>query len=245
MTSWFYLPENGVAESGDERARNDTKKRKIDQSEKDRYFALDPLSGVPYFLVMPLENVEKLKRDIVFQEQLRGHTYTFHSTWGLFNPKRVDEGSRLLLDRLEVAANATCLDIGCGYGPIGLVLARLAPEGLVHMVDKDFVAVDYARKNAALNRLSNCQIYLSNGFGQVPALRFDTIVSNLPAKAGNEMLSIILHEARDHLREGGRFYVVTISGLKDYIKRNFREVFGNYKKVKQGKTYTVSLAVRE
>ena len=69
--------------------------------------------------------------------------------------------------------------------------------------------------------------------------------ASLPAKAGNEMLSIILHEARDHLREGGRFYVVTISGLKDYIKRNFREVFGNYKKVKQGKTYTVSLAVRE
>ena len=86
---------------------------------------------------------------------------------------------------------------------------------------------------------------LSNGFGQVPALRFDTVVSNLPAKAGNEMLSIILHEARDHLREGGRFYVVTISGLKGYIKRNFREIFGNYKKVKQGKTYTVSLAVRE
>ena len=194
---------------------------------------------------MPSENLQKLKQDIVFKEQLRGHIYTFHSTWGLFNPKRVDEGSRLLIDHLEVEADATCLDIGCGYGPIGLALARLAPEGAVHMVDKDFVAVDYACKNAALNHLSNCQIYLSNGFSQVPAIRFDTIVSNLPAKAGNEMLSIILHEARDHLREGGQFYVVTISGLKDYIKRNFREVFGNYKKVKQGKTYTVSLAVRE
>ena len=194
---------------------------------------------------MSPEKLEKLKQDIVFEEKLRGHTLTFHSTWGLFNPKRVDEGSRLLIDRVEVAADATCLDIGCGYGPIGLVLARLAPKGVVHMVDKDFVAVDYARKNAALNRLSNCQIYLSNGFGQVPTLRFDTIVSNLPAKAGNEMLYIIVTEARERLQKGGQLYVVTISGLKDYIKRNFREIFGNYKKVKQGKTYTVSLAVRE
>ena len=194
---------------------------------------------------MPPEKLEKLKQDIVFEEKLRGHTLTFHSTWGLFNPRRVDEGSHLLINHLQVAPDATSLDIGCGYGPIGLTLARLSPQGTVHMVDKDFVAVDYACKNAALNHIHNCRIYLSNAFDQVPDMRFDTVVSNLPAKAGNEMLYIIVTEARERLQKGGQFYVVTISGLKDYIKRNFREVFGNYKKVKQGKTYTVSLAVRE
>ena len=194
---------------------------------------------------MSAPDLDRLKQDIVFAETLRGHPYTFHSTWGLFNPRHVDEGTRLLVNHVDVAPDALCLDLGCGYGPVGLVLAHLAPTGTVHMVDRDFVAVDYARKNAELNGLRNCQIYLSNAFSHVPELDFDLIVANLPAKSGNEMLSIILHGARERLRPGGRFYVVTISGLKDYIKRNFREVFGNYRKVKQSKTYTVSLAHRE
>jgi len=194
---------------------------------------------------MSTPHLEKMRRDIVFAETLRGHHLTFHSTWGLFNPKRVDEGSRLLIDHIQVAPDNLSLDVGCGYGPIGLTLARLCPQGQVHMVDKDFVAVEYARKNAAVNGVDNGQIYLSNGFSHVPDLHFDNILSNLPAKVGNELLSIIMHDARARLKPGGRFYVVTISGLKEYVKRTFREIFGNYKKVKQGKSYTVALAIRE
>ena len=69
--------------------------------------------------------------------------------------------------------------------------------------------------------------------------------ANLPAKAGNEMLSLVIHGDRDRLAPGGCFYVVTIAGLKEYIKRNFKEVFGNFEKVKQGKTFMVSVARRE
>lgn len=194
---------------------------------------------------MTLADLDRLRQDIVFEERLRGRSFTFRTTWGLFNPKRVDAGSRLLVERVQVGDGDQILDIGCGYGPVGLVLATLCPQGQVHLVDKDFVAVEYARKNAACNHLDNCRIYLSNAFSHVPDVRFDTIVSNLPAKVGNELLTLIMHDARNHLKPGGRFYVVTISGLKEYVKRNFREIFGNYTKVKQGKTYTVALAVRE
>ena len=194
---------------------------------------------------MQEEQLRKLREDIVFEAQVRGQSLRFHSTWGLFNPKGVDAGSRLLIERIAAAPDATCLDLGCGFGPIGLALARLCPQGMVHMVDRDFVAVDYARKNAEVNGLTNCRVYLSNGFSQVPPMRFDTIASNLPAKAGNEMLSLIMHGAREHLRPGGSFYVVTIAGLKDYVKRTFGEVFGNYEKVKQGKTHLVSVARRQ
>ncbi|KKL77140.1 hypothetical protein LCGC14_2037850, partial [marine sediment metagenome] len=112
------------------------------------------------------------------------------------------------------------------------------------MVDKDFVAVEHAKANAARHGLGNCQAYLSNAFSHVPDIRFDNIVSNLPANVGREMLYIILSGARDHLVPGGRLVVVTIVGLRKYIKRNFLEVFGNYEKVKQGKTYAVALAVK-
>jgi 16S rRNA G1207 methylase RsmC len=190
-------------------------------------------------------NLEKFKQDIVFEEHLRGHRLVFHTTWGLFSPRGVDAGSRLLIDYLEVEEEATCLDLGCGYGPLGLTLARLAPRGEIHLVDKDFIAVEYAAKNARLNQLPHCRVYLSNGFSHVPAVPFDLIVSNLPAKVGSELLYILLAEARERLVPGGRLYVVTIAGLKEYIRRTLRQLFGNYTKVKQGRTHAAAVAIRE
>jgi len=75
-------------------------------------------------------------------------------------------------------------------------------------------------------------------------MEFDNIVANLPAKVGKELLYIILSDARAHLKPGGQIVVVTISGLKEFIKRNLKEVFGNYKKLKQGREHTVARAVK-
>jgi len=190
-------------------------------------------------------NTAHLRQDIVFHESLRGIDFVFRSTWGLFSPKAVDEGTRLLIERMEVRPSDKCRELGCGYGPIGLAMATLAQAGTVYMVDKDFVAVEYARKNAALNGLSHCKVFLSNGFSAVPPVEFDVIASNLPAKAGNELFYLMFADARERLSQGGRLYVVTISGLKDFIKRVFREIFGNYEKIKQGRAYTLALAVKE
>ncbi|MCU7915586.1 MAG: methyltransferase [Candidatus Thiodiazotropha sp. (ex Gloverina cf. vestifex)] len=192
------------------------------------------------------ETLNKLRQDITIEANLAGEALSFHSTWGIFSPRDIDEGTRLLVDRLEIQPTDNCLDLGCGYGPIGLFMARRAPQGQTLMVDKDFMAVEYANANAKRNGLDNAQASLSNGFDHIdPALRFDIIASNIPAKVGKEMLSLILHDARQRLNPGGRLYVVTINGLRQYMKRNLNEVFGNYEKLKQGKTYTVALACRD
>jgi 16S rRNA (guanine1207-N2)-methyltransferase len=188
--------------------------------------------------------LRSLREDLVFEELLRGHRFRFHSTWGLFSPRQVDEGSKLLIEHLELNPDDDCLDLGCGYGPIGLSMAALAPAGKTLMVDKDFVAVEYAGKNAALNHLSNCKAILSNGFSRVGLRSFDVIASNLPAKTGKEMLYLYLYDALEHLASGGRVYLVTITGLRRFIQRAAHEVFGNYTKVKQGRSYTVALAVK-
>ena len=188
------------------------------------------------------EYLRKIRQDIVFSDTLRGEKLDFHTTWGLFSPKSVDEGSRLLLDHLEVTADDDTLDLGCGYGPLGLTLARLAPQGISVLVDKDFVAVEYSKKNAILNNLKNVDIFLSNGFDQIAKRKFDLIVSNLPAKTGKELYYLYFYDALMRMNSGGRFYVVTISGLRQFIQRAFLEVFGNYEKVKQGQRYTVALA---
>src|SRR5258706_14931528 len=114
-----------------------------------------------------MQNSKALRTDIVFTAKLRGHALTLHSTWGLFSHKQVDEGSGLLLDQLKIEPDASILDLGCGYGALGLTAAKLAPRGTVDLVDKDFVAVEYAERNAKLNGLNNARAYLSNGFDQV------------------------------------------------------------------------------
>ena len=193
--------------------------------------------------VLTQADLSKLRSDIVFNTTLKGHSMEFHSTWGIFSPREIDKGTQLLLDHIEIDRSDTCIDLGCGYGPLGLVMAAEADLGRVHLIDKDFVAVDYTQKNAGLNHLDNVEVYLSNGFSAVPEdTRFDVVVSNLPAKAGKELFYLYFYDARSRMKPGSRIYVVTINGLRQFIKRVFGEVFGNYSKLKQGKDYTVSMA---
>lgn len=193
-----------------------------------------------------MATIEELKRDLHIEANLAGKDLKFATTWGIFSPREIDSGTDLFMKYLEIKSDEVALDIGCGYGPIGLAIAANAPQGSVHMVDKDFVAVDFANKNAKLNGLKNAKAYLSNGLSAVPKdIQFTTVVSNIPAKVGKEMLSILLHDTHRQLAPGGQFVVVTINGLRQYMKRNFMEVFGNYEKVKQGKDYTVSRCIKQ
>ena len=193
------------------------------------------MADIPY--------TQSLHDDIRFEAELCGQTLQFASTWGIFSPREIDEGTALLLKYLEIKPNDDCFDLGCGYGPIGLTMAKLAPQGQTLMVDKDFMAVEYSNKNAALNKLPNAKAMLSNGFQHIDKnLRFDVIASNIPAKVGKEMMSILLHDMQRHLKPGGRVYLVTINGLREYMKRNLKDTFGNFDKLKQGAAYTVSYA---
>ena len=187
-------------------------------------------------------SIDELRRDLVWDTTVRGHTLELRTTWGLFSPRELDAGSRLLLEHVPVEPGDDVLDLGCGYGPLGLWIAKLAPDGSALLVDKDFVAVEYARLNAAANDISHVEAQLSNGFGEIGDRQFDLIVSNLPAKAGNELYTLWFHDARARLRPGGRLVVVTISGPRKFIRRAFEEEFGGYEKLKQGRTHTVSLA---
>ena len=193
---------------------------------------------------MTEEYLQRIRGDNVFSANLCGHELTFHTTWGIFSPKEIDEGTQLLLRHIEIKPTDDCFDLGCGYGPIGLALAKSAPQGQTLMVDKDFMAVEYANKNARLNGIGNAEAMLSNGFQHIGERRFDLIASNVPAKVGKEMLAIMLNDAYAHLRPGGRIYVVTITGLRRLFERSLKEIFGNYDKLKQGKAYTVACAVK-
>lgn len=186
-------------------------------------------------------NIDTLKKGLTIEDNLLGLSMKFHTRFGVFSPKAIDDGTKFLLDYLHYNPADISLDLGCGYGAIGLTLAKACPQGEVYLVDKDFVAVNLAKENAELNQLSNTHSQLSDGLRDLPSeLQLDHIVSNMPAKVGKEQMEIFLHDAHRFLRPGGRMTVVTINGLRDYMKRGFKERFGVYKKTKQGKNYTVS-----
>lgn len=191
-------------------------------------------------------DVDRLRKDQIVSAELLGTVLEFQTTWGLFSPRAIDDGTLMLLDYMDVANDEIALDMGCGYGPLGLAIAAQARNGLVHLVDKDFVAIDYAIANAKRNALDNTKIYLSNGFSATPDdAGLTLVVSNLPAKVGNEMFYIAFVDACNRMQPGARIVVVTINGLRQFVKRAFTDVFGNYKKLKQGQSYTISMAVKE
>lgn len=186
------------------------------------------------------------REDIKFRQEVLGKSFEFCTTWGIFSPEKLDDGSLMLLDYIDFKEDDHSIDLGCGYGVLGMTAARECPKGEHVLIDKDFVAVEYARLNCQNNRLTNTHVQLSNGFNQVDKARqFSLVMSNLPAKASKEQHYLYLLDAYERMEVGGRFYVVTINGLRDFMKRSFTEVFGNSDKIKQGKTYTVTLAVKE
>ncbi|WP_410210729.1 class I SAM-dependent methyltransferase [Aquirhabdus sp.] len=186
------------------------------------------------------------RQDLHFEESVLGKPMKFTSTWGLFSPEKLDEGSLMLLDHIEFRPADSSIDLGCGYGILGMTAARECPEGQHLLIDKDFVAIEYAKKNCADNKLSNTEVQLSNGFRHVdPKRRFDLVMSNLPAKASKEQHYLYLLDAYNAMNSGGRFYVVTINGLREFMQRTFKEVFGNSDKLKQGKTYTITMAQKD
>lgn len=218
---------------------------------------------------MPKIPIENLKKDMQIKAFLLNKSLTFNTTWGLFCPEEIDVGTKLLLkavsedEKVLVALNQGeaenegasqaksapkphILDIGCGYGPIGLALAKAFPEASVDLIDKDFVAVDYSKKNALENGVKNAQAYLSNGFSHVPAdKKYSLIVSNLPAKVSKEFFWILFAEAFDHLETDGYFAVVVIKQLEIMMRKNFNTLFGNSEVIDRDKTYSVVITRKE
>ncbi len=196
-------------------------------------------------MTVSAKEIEAIKKDLHFVEPLVAIPFNWQTTWGLFSPKSIDDGTKLLLDYLEINENDNCLDLGCGYGPIGLYMAKKAKLGHATLVDKDFVAVEYAKKNAQLNNINNVSIYLSNGLNHLQTQGFDVVATNLPAKSNREHYLIYFYDAWQTLNQGGCLYVVCINGLRKFVARTLKDVFGDAKKLKQGKVYTVIKACNE
>lgn len=150
----------------------------------------------------------------------RGERFVFDIGHTLFSSFDVDEGTEVLLRFLQPSAPRVILDLGCGYGPIGIILARLYPAAQVILADRDLLAVRYAQRNLELNQIANAQVVGSVGMQHVPDLPYDLIVSNIPAKIGEQAIEAeFLLEPYRRLQPGGEYWFVVVSGLNHLIPR--------------------------
>lgn len=109
------------------------------------------------------------------------------------------------------------LDIGCGYGPLGLALKAADPSLELHMVDRDALALHYAAANAVSNDLDSVEVYRSLGYDDVGSRDFDLIVMNIPAKSGERAIEHFLTDAQWRLAPGGKVAVVAVSSLEPLV----------------------------
>lgn len=139
---------------------------------------------------------------------LRNHLYKFKTDNGVFSKGEVDFGSRLLIETFEVPEiDGEILDVGCGYGPIGLSIAKDTGRK-VHMVDVNERALGLAKENADLNGVRNVLIYESDCLTDVTHSQFAAILTNPPIRAGKNIVHKIFEQSYEHLCDSGELWVV-------------------------------------
>jgi 16S rRNA (guanine1207-N2)-methyltransferase len=136
------------------------------------------------------------------------HSFTLKSTSGVFSSTRLDPGSHVLIHTLlQEQLSGHLLDLGCGYGPIGITLAKLRPQLTVTMSDVKEAAIALTEINVKLNRLVSVHIHQSDGFENIDET-FDVIVLNPPIRAGKKVMYQLYEQSYHHLKENGSFYMV-------------------------------------
>lgn len=182
--------------------------------------------------------------DVYFKKEI---TYSFEKNIfkfdvgeTLFSTFNIDHGTDMLLRAITMKSPKTILDLGCGYGPIGIILAKKYPQVKVTMVDRDLLAVRYTKLNIEKNNIQNAVVYSSVGMEQIQDQTFDLIVSNIPAKIGDEAISeeFILTPYK-YLNSDGEYWFVVVNGLNRLIPGVGRKHQLNIKEIKKRSGYTV------
>ncbi|SDN92357.1 class I SAM-dependent methyltransferase [Alkalicoccus daliensis] len=142
-------------------------------------------------------------------EEVRGIKLAYIVDTGVFSKRGLDFGSRLLLENFtEPEAPGIILDVGCGWGPLGLTIASLYPERMVHLVDVNERSIELTAENAKHNKIKNTEVYEQDLLdGQKPE-SLAAVVTNPPIRAGKATVFRLYEQAYEALKSGGELTVV-------------------------------------
>ncbi len=161
---------------------------------------------------------------MIINTVIKGFEFEFETLDNVFSPRRIDAGTLAMLSCVEFAEGQRVLDLGCGYGVVGITAARFTAPENVYMVDVEPEAVSLSRKNAARNAVSGVNILQSDGFSALNEAGFDCILSNPPYHTDFAVAKKFIEKGFNRLKLGGKMYMVT--KRKDWYKNKLISVFG-------------------
>ncbi|MBS3175997.1 class I SAM-dependent methyltransferase [Candidatus Woesearchaeota archaeon] len=177
---------------------------------------------------------------------LRGHLLHFTTGSGVFSKTKIDDGSFLLIEKSDIPETVTnILDLGCGYGPVGIAMAKVFPKAKIVMSDINERAIFLTQKNIRQNKIQNATAIQSDGFENIKET-FDVILLNPPQTAGKEICFKLIRESKDHLNKNGTLQLVARhqkggKSLSEYMK----VVFGNVKEIAKNKGYRIYVSMNK
>lgn len=169
-----------------------------------------------YFVREPV--VPSEPREI--QARVRGMLLWLKTDRGVFSHGRVDAGTRLLAETMQLPAGARVLDLGCGYGVLGIVAAKMCPDCKVTMVDVNARACALAKENAARNDAGAVEIICGDVREVLRGRQFDVVVTNPPCRSGREVVLALFEWAAGALTDDGALWAViqTRKGARRYVR---------------------------
>jgi len=151
-----------------------------------------------------------------------GSSMNYSLSLGLFSSNDIDAGSRMLLKTLSLEMKdiepESLLDIGCGIGTLAISLKKRWPQCRVTARDRDALACSFTRHNSQVNKIQDIAVELGLFLEDLQDRRFDLIVSNIPAKAGERVISHFLSESVHYTTDTGRVAVVVVSPLRSMVE---------------------------
>ncbi|MBI4448761.1 class I SAM-dependent methyltransferase [Candidatus Woesearchaeota archaeon] len=145
------------------------------------------------------------EREIVIKDRVRGNYLTLYSAPSVFSKDHIDPGSRLLAQRCKIDSSMSVLDLGCGYGIVGIAVAKAFPGVRIVATDINERACELTKRNATENGVA-IDVRCGNLYDRVPE-SFDAILLNPPQTAGKAVCFAMIDLGRAHLKPGGAFYL--------------------------------------
>ena len=155
-----------------------------------------------YYTALPQSNHKPLSLSFAY----RGNNLTFDTDSGVFSRTEIDRGTEVLLEALPESLNGSILDMGCGYGVIGISLAKSMKNVKITMVDINERAVALATENSKRNGV-NTEVLTGDGFSDILG-QYDNILINPPIRCGKALIYQLFADAKTHLKQDGKLWLV-------------------------------------